>query len=142
MRSYLITVALGTLGLLAVFLFVFITIMNRSVILPIKSIAESAQNFVQQSYKAEEPSQLSFREVSVGTRDEIELLANSLNHMTREIKDYMVNLATMSAERERIETELDMANQIQNNIFPNWLLPLPNSMSFTTMVTGTGLKTA
>lgn len=130
MRSYLITVALGTLGLLAVFLFVFITIMNRSVILPIKSIAESAQNFVQQSYKAEEPSQLSFREVSVGTRDEIELLANSLNHMTREIKDYMVNLATMSAERERIETELDMANQIQNNIFPTVFPAFPNRSEF------------
>ena len=74
MRSYLITVALGTLVLLVVFLWVFITIMNRSVISPIKRIAESANHFVQQSYETEDPSQLSFREISVNTNDEIELL--------------------------------------------------------------------
>ena len=139
MRSYLITVVLGTLCLLAVFLYIFITIMNRSVILPIKSIAESAQNFVQQSYEDKEPAQLSFREVSVNTRDEIELLANSLNHMTREIKNYMINLATMSAERERIEAELDVAKQIQNNIFPTVFPAFPNRSEFDIYATRTSI---
>ena len=139
MRSYLITVALGTLGLLVMFLFIFITIMNRSVILPIMNIAESARNFVQQSYEVKDPTQLSFREVSVNTKDEIELLANSLNHMTSEIKNYMINLATMSAERERIEAELDVANQIQSNIFPTVFPAFPNRTEFDIYATRTSV---
>lgn len=130
MRSYLITVALGSLGLLLLFLFVFIGIMNRSVISPIKRIAGSANDFVQQSYEAVDPSQLSFKEVSVQTRDEIELLANSLNYMTSEIKNYMLNLATMSAEKERMAAELDVANQIQNNMFPTVFPAYPNRSEF------------
>lgn len=139
MRSYLMTVALGTAVLLTVFLFIFITILNRSVILPIKSIAQSAQNFVQQSYEVEEPSQLSFKEVSVHTQDEIELLANSLNHMTSEIKNYMVNLATMSAERERIGAELNVAKQIQSNIFPTVFPAFPNRSDFDIYATRTSV---
>jgi serine phosphatase RsbU (regulator of sigma subunit) len=139
MRSYLITVALGTIVLLAVFLFVFITIMNRSVILPIKGIAHSAQNFVQQSYEIKDPSQLSFKEVSVNTKDEIELLANSLNHMTSEIKNYMINLATMSAERERIGAELNLAKQIQSNIFPTVFPAFPNRSDFDIYATRTSM---
>ncbi len=139
MRSYLITVALGTLGLLVVFLFVFITFMNRNVISPIKSIAESANNFVQQSYETKDPSQLSFREISVHTKDEIELLATSLNHMTSEIKNYMINLASMSAEKERIGAELDVANQIQSNMFPTIFPAYPNRSEFDIYATRTSL---
>lgn len=130
MRSYLITVALGTLVLLVIFLFVFLTIMNRSVILPIKRIAESAQNFVQQSYDIEDPSQLSFRKVSVQSKDEIELLASSLNHMTSEIREYMINLATMSAEKERLGAELDVANHIWTNMFPTVFPAFSNRSEF------------
>lgn len=137
MRSYLVTVALGTLGLLVMFLFLFITSMNRSVISPIKSIAESANNFVQQSYETEDPSQLSFREIAVATEDEIELLATSLNYMTSEIKNYMVNLASMSAERERIGAELDVANQIQSNMFPTVFPAFPNRPEFDIYATRT-----
>ncbi|NLB17548.1 MAG: SpoIIE family protein phosphatase [Syntrophomonadaceae bacterium] len=130
MRSYLITVALGTLVLLVIFLFVFLTIMNRSVILPIKRIAESARNFVQQSYDIEDPSQLSFRKVSVQSKDEIELLASSLNHMTSEIREYMINLATMSAEKERLGAELDVANHIWTNMFPTVFPAFSNRSEF------------
>ena len=137
MRSYLITVALGTLVLLIVFLLVFITIMKRSVITPIKRIAESAQNFVQQSYEIKDPAQLSFREISVGTKDEIELLAGSLNHMTSEIINYMINLASMSAEKERIGAELNVANQIQSNMFPTIFPAFPNRSEFDIYATKT-----
>lgn len=138
-RSYLITVALGTLVLLVVFLFVFIRIMNRSVISPIKRVAESADNFVQQSYETEDPSRLSFREVSVKTRDEIELLASSLNHMTSEIKKYMINLKSMSAEKERMGAELDVANQIQANMFPTVFPAFPNRQEFEICATRTSV---
>jgi sigma-B regulation protein RsbU (phosphoserine phosphatase) len=141
MRSYLMTVALGTLILLVVFLLVFITIMKRSVIAPIKQIAESAQNFVQQSYETEDPAQLSFREISVSTKDEIELLASSLNHMTSEIKNYMINLAGMTAEKERIGAELNVANQIQANMFPTVFPAFPNRSEmdiYATRTTGDG----
>lgn len=124
------------LVLLVVFLLVFITIMNRSVVQPIMGLARSARNFVQQTSQVQDPSQLSFQEVAVHTGDEIELLANSLNHMTREIKNYMVNLATMSAERERIGAELNVAKQIQSNIFPTVFPAFPTGRSLTSMPPG------
>ena len=56
--------------------------------------------------------------LDVQTGDEIELLADSFNHMTEELSAYMKNLERSTAEKERIRTELDLARNIQDGMLP------------------------
>jgi len=58
------------------------------------------------------------KKLNIKTGDEIEHLATSFNAMTDELKIYMENLTKVTAERERIATELDVAKDIQNGMLP------------------------
>ena len=54
----------------------------------------------------------------IKTGDEIELLGDAFNSMTGSLKDYIINYAQISAEKERIATELGVAASIQKNMLP------------------------
>ena len=58
------------------------------------------------------------KKLDIKTGDEVENLAGSFNDMTDELKSYMANLTRVTAERERIATELDVAKDIQNGMLP------------------------
>ena len=58
------------------------------------------------------------KKLDVHTGDEIEHLAICFNEMTGELKTYMANLTKVTAEKERIATELDVATEIQNGMLP------------------------
>ena len=51
--------------------------------------------------------------ISVKTGDEFEELADAFQFMTVELSEYIKNLTVVTAERERIGAELDVATQIQ-----------------------------
>lgn len=59
------------------------------------------------------------KKLQVQTGDEIEVLADSVNDMTRDLKSYMENLSQVTAEKERIATELDLAANIQEGMIPH-----------------------
>ena len=58
------------------------------------------------------------KKLDIHTGDEIEHLSTSFNAMTAELKTYMTNLTKVTAERERLATELDVAKDIQNGMLP------------------------
>ena len=58
------------------------------------------------------------KKLEIQTGDEIELLANSVNAMTVDLKAYMENLSRATAEKERIATELSVAQKIQTGMLP------------------------
>ena len=58
------------------------------------------------------------KKLDIHTGDEIEHLSTSFNAMTLELKTYMTNLTKVTAEKERIATELDVAKDIQNGMLP------------------------
>ena len=119
MRAYLLSVTLGTVLILTIFLFGFIYFLNRFVISPIRSLSQSARDFVAQSDRVkDDPAQLSFKSVPVHTKDEIELLSESIYDMTSGLKNYMINLKTITGEKERISAELNVAREIQASMLP------------------------
>ncbi|MDR0290884.1 MAG: SpoIIE family protein phosphatase [Treponema sp.] len=63
------------------------------------------------------------REVIVKTGDEIEQLAESFNMMTSQLRKHIEEIARVTAERQRINTELDIATQIQMSMLPNSFPP-------------------
>jgi HAMP domain-containing protein/uncharacterized membrane protein len=58
--------------------------------------------------------------VQVKTSDEFEELANSFNQMTCDIKVYMNELRRITAEKERMAKELDIARGIQQSFLPDF----------------------
>lgn len=56
---------------------------------------------------------------NIKTGDEIELLGDAFNNMTDSLKDYIFNYAKISADKEKIATELNVATTIQKSMLPN-----------------------
>ena len=58
------------------------------------------------------------KKLDIKTDDELQTLAENFNAMTEELKNYMANLTKVTAENERIATELDVAKKIQLSMLP------------------------
>ncbi len=67
---------------------------------------------------------------SVGTDDEIGELADSFNSMAASLQQYMDNIKKVTAEEERIATELSMARDIQQDLLPNEFPAFPDRKDF------------
>ena len=64
------------------------------------------------------------------TGDELETLGNAFNQMTKSLGEYMENLAEVTADRERIATELNVASTIQSSMLPCIFPAFPDQKDF------------
>lgn len=64
------------------------------------------------------------------TGDETQMLANSFQSLTQRMKEYIRENETITAERERISTELSLATRIQAAMLPSIFPPFPNRSEF------------
>lgn len=78
--------------------------------------------------------------IHLETGDEIEELGNAFNHMTSQIQDYIGNLASMTAEKERIRTELKLAARLQLDMLPEGNNAFPDREEFTLYASMTPAK--
>ena len=62
---------------------------------------------------------------SYRTNDEIELLAESFDDLSKKVKNYIGQITTITAEKERINTELSLATKIQAAMMPHIFPPFP-----------------
>ena len=67
---------------------------------------------------------------SIHTGDEIEALSKSFENMSRDMLDYIDENTRISAEKQRINTELDMAASIQASQLPGVFPPFPDRREF------------
>ena len=70
------------------------------------------------------------KKLEIKTGDEIESLAVSFNAMTAELQTYIGNLTRVTADKERIATELNVASNIQQSMLPNIFPPFPEHREF------------
>ena len=120
-RSVIITLAVATvlviLGLALYFQFVLLK--------PIREITEEASRFAKENVSAEKKLAEKVR-----NRDEIGVLAASIDQMEDQIHHYVENLTQATAERERISTELTLATRIQADMLPNTFPAFPERNEF------------
>ncbi len=64
------------------------------------------------------------------TGDEIELLAESFSTLSKRAMDYITQITQITAEKERIGTELALATRIQADMLPNMFPPFPERSEF------------
>lgn len=68
--------------------------------------------------------------IHLDTDDETALLGQAFNHMTDSLKEYIQNLSRITAEKERIGTELDIAKNIQASMLPCIFPAFPDRKEF------------
>ncbi len=76
----------------------------------------------------------------VRDNDEVGDLARSFNDMAASLKEYVNNLESVTAEKERISTELNLATQIQADMLPRIFPPFPDRKEFDIYATMTPAK--
>ncbi|MBR2282322.1 MAG: SpoIIE family protein phosphatase [Spirochaetales bacterium] len=64
------------------------------------------------------------------TRDEVEVLANSFAELSARTKNYISEITRITAEKERIGAELNVAAKIQADMLPRIFPPYPNNEKF------------
>lgn len=90
--------------------------MNEMLVKPINRLSKAAALFVEERQEDGSVSRIS--QVEVHTGDELEGLCNSMKKMEEDIENYIHNLTVLTAEKERIGAELDVATQIQARMLP------------------------
>ncbi|MBQ0041682.1 MAG: PP2C family protein-serine/threonine phosphatase [Clostridiales bacterium] len=91
---------------------IFVAYLLKKVISPINTVAHETANFV------ENENQMSDKLENIKTGDEIENLSKSVLKMEHDLNDYIDNLTKVTAEKERIGAELDVATNIQASMLP------------------------
>ena len=66
----------------------------------------------------------------IHTGDELEALAHSIEEMDRSLKHYVRENTAITAERERLNTELELAGSIQMDMLPCDFPPFPERSEF------------
>ena len=66
----------------------------------------------------------------IRSHNEIGELSADVVDLTREVDDYLGRIETITAERERIGTELALASRIQDDMLPNIFPPFPERRDF------------
>jgi len=66
----------------------------------------------------------------IPTGDEMEELADVLNKMSADLKAYIESLKETTAAKERMESELQLARDIQQSIIPHTFPPFPDVREF------------
>ncbi len=122
-RAFLIRIALFTL-IAAVLISVTIAIyIRKQVVKPIRKVSNEATRFAQENSKGEPLGEIS-------KFDEVLNLSTSIEKMEADMVSYVDNLTALTAEKERIGTELSLATKIQASMLPHDFPPFPDRTKF------------
>ncbi len=125
LREYVISTILVTTLLVFIIIFIYLAYLRRKLIRPLKQLTTNAKSFVDNGEGG-----LQVETLTIQTGDEIEALATALNQMEIDLTQYVSNLAQVTADKERIATELNVATQIQTSMLPCIFPAFPDRPEF------------
>lgn len=89
----------------------YVILVRKAIIKPLGALARFTQEIT-------DTRVFENQRIAIKTGDEIESLSDSFNFMLAELEDYIANLSQVTAEKERIGAELDVARHIQASMLP------------------------
>ena len=106
------------------FILIFYRYVQVKLVEPIEKLTDATKNITEQIENNEET------DLNINTGDEVEILADSFQKMGVELKEYISDNMRITAEKERIGTELSMATRIQESSLPREFPPFPDRTEF------------
>ncbi len=119
------------LGLVAVTLLFGLRLSRRMkdrLVKPINQITDTAQEYMEDRKNG--IASRRFQHLDIHTGDELEKLSRTMAEMEQAMADYETNLTIITAERERIVTELSLAEKIQAGVLPKTFPAFPDRHEF------------
>ncbi len=102
---------------------------NKTLVGPINKLSDAAREY-SEDRTTDESRGAHFASLDIRTGDEIENLSLTMKVMEQDIGKYVQNLTKVTAEKERVNTELQLATRIQNEMLPNIFPAFPERDEF------------
>lgn len=116
-KSYRTVVALSSALITLLFVAFFIGLLMAKFVKPVALITNETSHF------AEHKGRISDKLLKIRGKDELGVLARSIEKMSVDMNKYIEDLTHTTAEKERLSAELDVATQIQANMLPRIFPP-------------------
>ena len=126
-RDFLLRSLLMVGLLVAAALVLSLMLLRRIAVRPLRKLAKAVDAF---DIGAESSGQKTPIDLDLSSNDEIGDLCRNFRNMTTRIFEDAEHLTRITAERERISTELDLAARIQTDMLPNVFPPFPERKEF------------
>lgn len=123
-RPYLITIAFSTIMLMLLAAIAATFYIRRQFVKPIRRVMDEAQRFAAENRPGEKLGE------NISRIEDIAALASSIDTMEEEMLQYIDNLTSVTAEKERITTELSLAASIQMDSVPHTFPAFPEREDF------------
>ena len=126
-RMFLVNSGIYILALTAAAILISMFLVNRVAVDPLRQLSQAAAGFAKDDaeLKKEDVIRLPIR-----SNDEIGDLYHQIRSMQARIIDYTEHLTQITAERERVSTELHMAEKIQTSMIPGTFPAFPDRAEF------------
>lgn len=118
-RVVLISVIVAVVLMVIICMFLLKILIN-----PIKLVAKEANRFVENN------NEISKDLEKIKSKDEIGMLSESLLKLENDVNEYIKNITYITAEKERIGAELNVATQIQADMLPSIFPAFPERKEF------------
>lgn len=109
-------ISLGIGGLLIIL--IVIILISRSITSPLRGLSIASKKIAEGDFNVELPD--------IKTKDEMKELHDSFVYMQKKLAEYIINLKETTSAREKIESELRIAREIQMGMIPKIFPPFPN----------------
>ena len=124
-RSFVIKVFLAMTVLVIVIIIIEGLFLSKTILYPLTKISEEAERFARENVAAETKLKVFIR-----TDDEVGILASSIDQMEEQVQEYMEDLTRITAEKQKISTEMQLASRIQNGMLPDSSPAFPDRHEF------------
>lgn len=112
--QFILVITLTIVGILLFFMIGYFAFIKWALLRPIEQLNLATKTMVSENIDA-----LADFNLNIHTRDELESLAEAFTHMAHKLHDYIIDLTAITAEKERIGAELDVARHIQASMLPS-----------------------
>lgn len=111
LNSFLYQMLGISFSIICVALLLYMVLVKWMVLNPVEKLSQFTTDIVKSG-------NFEKQKIEIGTKDEIEDLGQSFNFMIERLEDYIQNLTAVTAEKERIGAELNVATHIQSSMLP------------------------
>jgi sigma-B regulation protein RsbU (phosphoserine phosphatase) len=114
-------------------IFILIALISQSVLsrllAPISTLTRSTHDLVEGNFRLSDDHRADLATMATAQQDEIGQLAHAFEEMVKQLEVYIEDLKTVTAAKERIESEMKIAGDIQQGFVPHAYTPDPEHIS-------------